>query len=295
MPRLAFFAPLLLTLATLPSFSHGEPSLREAASLQFQSGFSGPPAAQWPADAPPVRFYVARGAAAPSCGLWLAARSQVLPLVEPDGGSDFPQCIGVPAAMVLPQGSQRFLLLRVKQRDTREDTSLTDLLFLDAGDVPQARDDLSPTTVPDTTKPLTQVAAWLRAHWVHQADPTPGARALAEHTATTPDAYLAVSQRSDGTCQYAAGTPLSPAPLLKATHACERVLATSAFQQGASSWLLVLFKRSGAGTEALVFEVNAQGAREWPDLAAELKTQAAEGKVLPLRQALQRRVAGMRR
>ncbi|UXH80096.1 hypothetical protein [Roseateles amylovorans] len=113
----------------------------------------------------------------------VASGKQVVPLVEPDEGSDFPQCIGVPAAMVLRQGQQRFLLLRVKQKDTREDISLNDMLLLDAGGVPQARDDLSGTTAPDATQPLTQVAAWLRARWANQAEAEQGARALQEHTA----------------------------------------------------------------------------------------------------------------
>lgn len=280
--------------------------LRHAASLRFERGFAGPPASTWPADAPPVRFYFAPGASAPSCGLLIASGRQVLPLVEPDEGSHFPQCVGVPAAMVLQQGSQRFLLLRVKQKDTREDTSLNDMLLLDRGGVPQMRDDLSSTSAPDGGKPLPQVAAWLRARWALQTDADQGARPLPEHTATTPGAYLAVSQKSAGHCQFSVGTPARATPSLQVTHVCERVSATSAFQQGAESWFVVLLGGSGgpgstAGNpgnpgnpgkgQALVFVSDAKGAREQPELGAELQSKAAEGKILPLRQALQKLVA----
>ncbi|UXH80107.1 hypothetical protein [Roseateles amylovorans] len=290
MSRLAIAASSLLALAALPTVGHAQADLRDAASLRFDSGFAGPPARTWPTDAPPVRFYFGPGASAPSCGLLVASGRQVVSLVEPDEGSDFPQCIGVPAAMVLRQGQQRFLLLRVKQKDTREDISLNDMLLLDAGGVPQARDDLSATTAPDATQPLTQVAAWLRARWANQAEAEQGARALQEHTATTPGGYLAVSQQPGGQCQFSVGTPEGPAPSLKVGHPCERVVATSAFQQGAASWFLVVLQVHGAGAQALVFESDAKGAREVPELASALKTKAADGKILPLRQALQKLV-----
>lgn len=295
MPRFTFITACLLALATLPAISHGETDVRNASSLKFDNGFSGPPASQWPADAPPVRFYFAPGDAAPSCGLWVAAKGQVIPLVEPDEGSNFPQCIGVPSAMVLQQGAKRYLLLRVKQKDTREDTSLNDLLFVEAAGVPQAQDDLSGTTAPATSKPLPQVAAWLRARWANQADTAAGARAWPEHTATTPGAYLALSQTPGGQCQYTVGTPEAAVPSLKVSHPCERVSATSAFQQGASSWFVALVQQPGAGAEALVFEVDGKGAREVPAYATELKAKAAEGKILPLRQALQKLVATSKR
>jgi hypothetical protein len=73
------------------------------------------------------------------------------------------------------------------------------------------------------------------------------------------------------------------------------VSATSAFQQGASSWFVALVQQPGAGAEALVFEVDGKGAREVPAYAAELKAKAAEGKILPLRQALQKLVATSKR
>ncbi len=280
-----------------PSHAHTEDhaDIRPAASLKFESGFADPPASTWPADAPPVRFYFAPGASAPSCGLLVASNRQVLPLVEPDEGSSFPQCVGVPAAMVLQQGSQRFLLLRIQQQDTREDRSLNDLLLLERGGVPQLRDDLATTSAPDSSKPLTQVAAWLRARWALQTDADQGARPLPEHTAVTPGAYLAVSQKAAGACQFSAGTPDRPAPLLQVAHPCERVAATSGFQQGEESWFVVLLGGgSGVGGvgrgQALVFVVDAKGGREQPELAAELQPKAAEGKILPLRQALQKRV-----
>lgn len=296
MSRLAVAAPFLLALTTLFSTGHAQTDARSAASLKFESGFAGPPSGTWPADAPPVRFYFPPGASAPSCGLLVASGKQVLPLVEPDEGSNFPQCVGVPAAMVLQQGAQRFLLLRVKQKDTREDTSLNDMLLLDRGGVPQMRDDLSSTSAPDGSKPLPQVAAWLRARWALQTDADQGARPLPEHTATTPGAYLAVSQKSGGQCQFSVGAPERAAPSLQVTHPCERVAATSVFQQGAESWFVVLLSGgSTSGTagksQALVFVSDAKGAREQPELGAELQSKAAEGKILPLRQALQKLVA----
>lgn len=295
MSRLVLAVPLLLALVPWTSASHAQTDARNAASLTFENGFAGPPASSWPADAPPVRFYVGPGASAPSCGLLVASGKQVMPLVEPDEGSDFPQCVGVPAAMVLQQGSQRFLLLRVKQKDTREDSSLNDLLLLDSGPLPQMRDDLATTTAPDSNRPLTQVAAWLRAHWALKADADQGARPLPEHTATTPGAYLAVSQRPDGQCRFSVGMPERPAPSLQVTHPCDRVAASSGFQQGAESWFVVLLSGGGTKGQALVFVADARSAREQPNLAAELQSKAAEGKILPLRQALQKQVVQPKR
>jgi hypothetical protein len=162
------------------------------------------------------------------------------------------------------------------------------------------RHDLSSTSAPDGSKPLSQVAAWLRARWALQTDADQGARPLPEHTATTPGAYLAVSQKSAGQCQFSVGAPERATPSLQVTHACDRVAATSVFQQGAESWFVVLLGGSGgsgsaAGNagkgQALVFVSDAKGAREQPELGAELQSKAAEGKILPLRQALQKLVA----
>jgi len=139
------------------------------------------------------------------------------------------------------------------------------------------------------------VAAWLRARWANQASTQQGARALPEHTATTPGAYLAVAQLTGaGSCQFTLGSPERATPGLTLTKPCTDVRATSAFQQGASSWFVVLYDAVGQGARALVFEVDAQGARETPDLAASLGAKAAEGKILPLRQALQKLVVARR-
>lgn len=291
MSRLVLAVPLLLALVPWTSASHAQTDARNAASLTFENGFAGPPASSWPADAPPVRFYVGPGASAPSCGLLVASGKQVLPLVEPDEGSDFPQCVGVPAAMVLQQGGQRFLLLRVKQKDTREDSSLNDLLLLDSGGLPQMRDDLATTAAPDGHKPLTQVAAWLRARWTLKADADQGARPLPEHIATTPSAYLAVSQQPEGQCRFSVGIPERQTPSLQVTHPCDRVAASSGFQQEAESWFVVLLSGGGAKGQALVFVADGKSAREHPDLATELQPKGGDGKILPLRQALQKRVA----
>jgi hypothetical protein len=118
-----------------------------------------------------VRFYILPGSSAPSCGLLVPDRKRVVPLVETDDGQDFPQCIGIAATLVFNHGAQRYLLLRVRQRDTREDTSLTDLLFLDRGGIPQALEDLNDAAAP-SGKPLSQVANWLRARWQRQGAAT---------------------------------------------------------------------------------------------------------------------------
>ena len=288
--RLSFAVAALLALAPL---SQAQTANRDAGQLRFESGFSGPPPGTWPADAPTVRFYFTAGASAPSCGLLVAAKKVVVPLLEPDEGADFPQCTAVPSALVLQQGSERYYLLRLKQKDTREDSSLTDTLLVDRGGMPVPLDDLSSTAAP-TGKPLGQVAAWLRARWVNQANTQQGARAVPEHTATTPGAYLAVAQLASGGCQFTLGSPERPTPGLTLTKPCSGVKATSAFQQGASSWFVALLDTTGQGAQALVFEVDAKGAREVPELAASLGAKAAEGKILPLRQALQKLVATRR-
>lgn len=271
---------------------HAQAANRAAGELRFESGFGGPPPATWPADAPAIRFYFTAGASAPSCGLLVAAKKVVVPLLEPDEGADFPQCTAVPSALVLQQGAERYYLLRLKQKDTREDSSLIDALLVDRGGVPVPQDDLSSTAAP-TGKPLSQVAAWLRARWANQASAQQGARALPEHTATTPGAYLAMAQFPGG-CQFTLGSPERATPSLTLTKPCSSVRATSAFQQGASSWFVVLSDVEGQGAQAVVFEVDAKGAREVPDMAASLGAKAAEGKILPLRQALQKLVAARR-
>lgn len=272
---------------------HAQTANRAAGKLRFESGFGGPPPSTWPADAPAIRFYFAAGSSAPSCGLLLAAKQVVVPLLEPDDGADFPQCTAVPSALVLQQGSERYYLLRLRQKDTREDSSLTDALLVDRGGVPVPLDDLSSTAAP-TGKPLSQVAAWLRARWANQASTQRGARAVPEHMATTPGAYLALAQLTGGGCQFTLGSPERTMPSLTLTKPCSGVRATSAFQQGASSWFVVLSDVEGQGAQAMVFEVDAKGAREVPDMAASLGAKAAEGKILPLRQALQKLVATRR-
>lgn len=286
----AFFLAIAGMLA--PS-CHAQAANRAAGELRFESGFGGSPPGTWPADAPAIRFYFTAGSSAPSCGLLVAAKQVVVPLLEPDDGADFPQCTAVPSALVLQQGSERYYLLRLRQKDTREDSSLTDALLVDRGGVPVPLDDLSSTAAP-TGKPLSQVAAWLRARWANQASTQQGARAVPEHTATTPGAYLALAQLTGGGCQFTLGSPERTTPSLTLTKPCSSVRATSAFQQGASSWFVVLSDVEGQGAQAVVFEVDAKGAREVPDMAASLGAKAAEGKILPLRQALQKLVAARR-
>lgn len=283
----------ILALPALTPLCHAQIAHRDAGQLRFESGFGGPPPGTWPADAPAIRFYFTAGASAPSCGLLVAAKKWVVPLLEPDEGADFPQCTAVPSALVLQRGTERFYLLRVRQKDTREDSSLTDMLFVDRGGVPVPLDDLSSPSAP-TGKPLNQVAAWLSAHWINQTSAQQGARALPEHTAITTDAYLAVAQFTDGRCQFTLGSPVNSAPSLSLTKSCSSVKATSAFHQGATSWFVVLFDAEGQSAQALVFEASAKATREAPELAAPLGTKAAEGKILPLRQALQKLVAARR-
>lgn len=280
-------------LALLAPPCQAKPAPRDAAQLRFESGFAGPPATTWPADAPAIRFYFNAGASAPSCGLLVAAKKLVVPLLEPDDGADFPQCTAVPAALVLQQGGERYYLLRVRQQDTREDSSMNDLLFVDRGGMPVALDDLAAPSAP-SGKPLGQVAAWLRARWANQADARQGAQSLPEHTATTPAAYLAVARLAGGLCQFTLGAAEHAAAGLTLSRPCAGVRATSAFQLGATAWFLVLTNREAQRSPALVFAVDAKGAREMPELAAALGAQAAEGRMLPLRQALQKLVKSQR-
>lgn len=200
----------------------------------------------------------------------------------------------MPSALVLKQGSDRYYLLRVQQKDTREDSSQTDLLLVDREGMPVLVDDLSAPSAP-SAKPLGQVAAWLRARWVNQAQALQKAQPQPEHTAITPGAYLAVAQSpAAGNCHYALGTPESPEPGLTITKPCRAIKASSAFQQGAASWFVVSVEDGDPASRILVFEVTPQGAHEMPELEAALRAKAGDGKILPLRQALQRLVSNRR-
>jgi hypothetical protein len=291
--RHALAANVVLALAGAASAGATPPDSRDAGSVRFAAGFSGPAPSTWPADAPAVRFYFNAGDSAPSCGLLVAAGQRIVPLVEPDAGADFPQCTGVPSALVLQQGAARYFLLRVRQRDTREDSSLTDLLFQDRDGMPVPLEDLAGLAAPDG-KPLSQVAAWLRARWANQADAQQGAKAWPEHTATTPGAYLTVAQLKGSQCQFALGSPERATPSLKVAKHCAGVMATSAFQEGAVSWFVVLLNAGAPGRQALVFAVDAQGAREVPEWGEALGAKARDGKILPLRQEVQKLVAKRR-
>jgi hypothetical protein len=291
--RRALAASVVLALVGAASAGEEPPVSRDAGSVRFATGFSGPNPRTWPVDAPAVRFYFNAGDSAPSCGLLVASGRRIVPLVEPDPGANFPQCTDVPSALVLLQGTQRHFLLRVRQRDTQEDSSLTDLLFQDRDGMPVPLGDLAAPAAPDG-KPLSQVAAWLRARWTNQADAQQGASAWPEHTATTAGAYLALAQLKGAQCQFTLGSPERTIPSLKVVKPCAGVMATSALQEGAVSWFVVLLDAGAPRRQALVFAVDPQGAREVPEWGDALGAKAREGKILPLRQALQKLLAARR-
>ncbi|MBB3193029.1 hypothetical protein [Roseateles terrae] len=282
----------LSALASGPALAEEE--TRDAKAVTFAFQFQTLPATAWPADAPPIRFYFNPGSSAPACGLLLSSTQRLVPLVEPDDGSDFPQCTGVTAGRVLVRDTQRFYLLRVQQKDTREDSSVQDVLLAQQGDRVVQTDGLLTSAAPMPPKPISQVAAWLRAQWTLDAEGRRGAHPLPEHTATTSGSYLALSLSPPGTCRLAIGSAELDAPVLTVTHPCARVLATSAFQQGAKAWFVALIDEAGQGAQAKVFEMQGRDARERPEMAAALRGPASEGKILPVRQALQKLVAAGR-
>ncbi|PTT90650.1 hypothetical protein DBR42_05410 [Pelomonas sp. HMWF004] len=92
-------------------------------------------------------------------------------------------------------------------------------------------------------------------------------------------------------CQFTHGSPERAVPGLQVVKPCAGVMATSAWQDGAASWFVVLLDGGAPGRQALVFAVDTHGAREVPEWEATLSAKAREAKILPLRQALQQLLA----
>ncbi len=79
-------------VATLASRVGGSAAAVALASGQLVEHPAKPPPAGFGADGSKAVMYFNNGSSAPGCGLLSHGGTQIAPLLEPDEGSDFPQC-----------------------------------------------------------------------------------------------------------------------------------------------------------------------------------------------------------
>jgi hypothetical protein len=244
------------------------------------------------ADGPKAVMYFKNGSSAPSCGLLPRGGSEIAPLLEPDGDENFPQCSGVIGAVRFRWAGQTVYVVRFLQRDTSEDTTDSDVA-LSTGPAGLARPDGVDQGAMPNHKPLGTVAAWVKAQLVGAGDIKAGFQPSERDLALTDGAFLAVSVDAAGArCRLTPGAVALDAMPTPIVVPCSGVLATTGFSSGATAWFVVLVKTPDGHTAAHAFSASAKTAGPAPELDAKLATTAAGGKILPVRDALKKLVAG---
>jgi hypothetical protein len=243
-------------------------------------------------DGPQGVMYFKDGSSSPSCGLLPRGGKEIAPLLEPDDGESFPQCSGFVGAARFRWDGQTVYVVRVLQRDTAEDTSDTDVaLATGAGGL--VRPDGVDQGAIVTHKPLATVAAWVKSQLVSAIDAKAGFQPSESDLALVDGAYLAVSvDAAGGRCRLSAGAIALDAPPVPAVLPCSAMLATTGFVDKGTAWFVALLKTPDGHPAAHAFVANGKDARPAPEFDARLAAAAAGGKILPVRDALRKLVAG---
>jgi hypothetical protein len=281
--------PFLLTAAA--GLVAGPATAVALASVQLVEHPAKPSPAGLGADGPKAVMYFKNGSSAPSCGLLPRGGTEIAPLLEPDEGSDYPQCSGFVGAVRFHWAGQSVYVVRFLQRDTAEDTSDSDVA-LAAVPAGLARPDGVDQGAMPSHKPLGTVAAWVKAQLVGLDDAKAGFRPSGRDVALTDSAFLAVAVDPTGArCRLTAGTIALDAAPTPTVVPCGAVLATTGFVSGATAWFIALLRTADGHAVAHVFSAGATAAAPSPEFDARLAAAAAGGKILPVRDALRKLVA----
>jgi len=242
-------------------------------------------------DGPKGVMYFRSGSSAPSCGLLPRGGTEIAPLLEPDEGSDFPQCSGFVGAVRFNWAGHTVYVVRFLQRDTAEDTSDSDVA-LGAGPAGLARPEGVDQGAMPSHKPLNTVAAWVKAQLVGLDDAKAGFKPSERDAALVDSAFLAVAVDPAGArCRLTTGTIALDAAPTPTVVPCGAVLATTGFVSGATAWFIALLRAADGHAVAQVFSAGATAAGPAPEFDARLAAAAASGKILPVRNALRKLVA----
>ena len=243
-------------------------------------------------DGPKGVMYFKDGSSAPSCGLLPRGGKEIAPLLEPDGDENFPQCSGFVGATRFRWGDQTVYVVRVLQRDTTEDTSESDIALATGPNGLDKPDGVDQGSIV-THKPLAAVTAWVKSQLVSAADAKAGFQPSERDLVLVDGAYLAVSvDAAGGRCRLSAGAIALDAPPVPAVLPCSAMLATTGFVDKGTAWFVALLKTPDGHVAAHAFSANAKAAGPAPDIDAKLAAAAAGGKILPVRDALRKLVAG---
>ncbi len=283
-------SPLLaaaLALAAGPALAQATP----LASVQLVERPATPSPAGLGADGPRAVLYFKRGSSAPGCGLLPRGGTQIAPLLEPDEGSDFPQCDGVTGAVRFAWQGRPVYVVRFLQRDTREDRGDSDAVFID-GPSGLAAPDAVDTGKRPRHRPLPAVAAWVKSQLATQGEAQAGFKPSPRDVAVTDGAFLAVSvDATGGRCRLTAGSLAQETPAAPVIAPCAALLATTGFANGDDAWFVALLQTPGQHPVARVLRVGPNGVAPEAGLDAALAPTAAAGKILPVRDALRKLVA----
>ena len=260
------------------------------ASVQLVDHPAKPSPAGLGADGPKAVMYFKNGSSAPSCGLLPRGGTEIAPLLEPDEGSDYPQCSGFVGAVRFRWAGQSVYVVRFLQRDTAEDTSESDVALAAVPAGLTRPDGLDQGAMP-SHKPLGTVAAWVKAQLVGLGDAKAGFKPSERDVALTDSAFLAVAVDSAGArCRLTAGTIALDAAPTPTVVPCGAVLATTGFVSGATAWFVALLRAADGHAAAHVFSASATAAAPSPEFDARLAAVAAGGKILLVRDALKKLV-----
>jgi len=283
-------ARMLLTItAALLAGSVGAVPLASVQLVEHPA--KGSPAGLAP-DGPKGVMYFRNGSSTPSCGLLPRGGKEIAPLLEPDGDENFPQCSGFVGAQRFRWGDQTVYVVRVLQRDTAEDTSDSDIALATGPGGLAKPDGVDQGSMPNH-KPLPTVAAWVKSQLVSAADAKAGFQPSERDLTLADGAFLAVSIDAAGSrCRLSVGAVALDTPLVPAVLPCSGMLATTGFTSGGTAWFVALLKTPDAHTVAHVFSANAKAAGPATDYDARLADVAAGGRIVPVRNALRKLVAG---
>ena len=247
-----------------------------------------------PADAPtPIVYRLKHQIGSASCGLLSAPKgvATVLPLLEPEGKSDWPSCGGFTEAAAFRWRGEESFVFRLRQRDTREDTADVDFFVVarTSGLIPL--DEINALT-PPARMSILRAAAWGKSRLQHADDEGAGFKTAATDMIVTDKVYLNVSRHEGrGLCRIAVDLVFRDSGFLPVESRCNAIQAITVLATHEKLYFIVMIQSATGQNEGRIIVSDGDSVRESVELASQFKPEFSNGNILNVKDALRKTLA----
>ena len=243
------------------------------------------------ADAPaPLVYRLKHQLGSASCGLLSAPGgvATVLPLLEPEGRSDWPSCSGFAEGAAFRWRGQPAYVFRLRQRDTREDTSEVDV-FVAAGASGLTPLDAIEAPTPPPRLSIQRSAAWGKSRLQRAEDEGAGFRTADTDTIVTDPVFLNASRHPGrGLCRIAVDRVAVDSGFAPLEFRCTAIQAIASLATPDKLYFIVMSLNAAGQTEGRIVVSEGDRVQESAALARQLAPEFASGKILNVKAALRR-------